>query len=105
MRDERDERERRDGGRGCEMRDVRNEIRDIPDPESRIPDHASRNSGEKYRCQEPFPELTVASCGARMDRPARTLSGSLMPRVLSHAYVWVPILAPDTFSCLVKRAL
>jgi hypothetical protein len=34
-----------------------------------------------------------------MDRPARTLSGSLMPRVLSHAYVWVPIMAPDTFSC------
>ena len=34
-----------------------------------------------------------------MDRPARTLSGSLMHRVLSHAYVWVPIMAPDTFSC------
>jgi hypothetical protein len=34
-----------------------------------------------------------------MDRPARTLSGSLMPRVLSHAYVWVPIMAPDTFFC------
>jgi len=28
-----------------------------------------------------------------MDRPARTLSGSLMHRVLSHAYVWVPIVA------------
>jgi hypothetical protein len=38
-----------------------------------------------------------------MDRPARTLSGSLMHRVLSHAYLaylWVQILAPDTFSCL-----
>jgi len=34
-----------------------------------------------------------------MDRPARTLSGSLMHRVLSHAYVWVPIMAPDTFFC------
>ena len=28
-----------------------------------------------------------------------TLSGSLMHRVLSQAYVWVPIMAPDTFSC------
>ena len=34
-----------------------------------------------------------------MDRPARTLSGSLMHRVLSHAYVWVPIMAPDIFFC------
>ncbi len=34
-----------------------------------------------------------------MDQPARTLSGSLMPRVLSHAYVWVPIMAPDAFFC------
>jgi hypothetical protein len=32
-----------------------------------------------------------------MDRPARTLSGSLMHRVLSHAYVWEPIMAPGTF--------
>jgi hypothetical protein len=28
-----------------------------------------------------------------MDRPARTLSGSLMHHVLSHAYGWVPIMA------------
>jgi len=35
-----------------------------------------------------------------MDRPARTLSGSLMPRVLRHAYAGVPIMAPDTFFCL-----
>jgi len=34
-----------------------------------------------------------------MDRPARTLSGSLMPRVLGHAYGWVPIMAPDTLFC------
>jgi hypothetical protein len=40
---------------------------------------------------------------ARMDRPARTLSGSLMPGVLSHAYAWVPIMAPDTFSCSCPR--
>ena len=40
-----------------------------------------------------------------MDRPARTLSGSLMPRVLSHAYVWVLIMAPDTFSCPQRPSL
>ena len=32
-----------------------------------------------------------------------TLSGSLMHRVLSQAYVWVPIMAPDTFSCPIAR--
>jgi hypothetical protein len=55
--------------------------------------------GKKYKCQEPFPEWTVASCGARMDRPARALSGNLMHHVLSHAYMRVPIMAPDTFYC------
>ena len=34
-----------------------------------------------------------------MDRPARTLSGSLIHRVLSHTYVWVPIMVSDTFFC------
>jgi hypothetical protein len=33
-----------------------------------------------------------------MDRPARTLPGSLMLHVLRHVYVWVPILA-DTLFC------
>jgi hypothetical protein len=31
---------------------------------------------------------------------ANPLSGCLMHRVLSHAYVWVPIVAPDIFSRL-----
>ena len=40
-----------------------------------------------------------------MDRPAQTLSGSLMPRVLSHAYGWVPIMAPDIFFCPQRLSL
>jgi len=39
-----------------------------------------------------------------MDRPARTLSGSLMHRVLSHVYVWAPIMAPDSFFCPTEQS-
>lgn len=35
-----------------------------------------------------------------MGRAARTLTGSLKHRVLSHAYVWLPIMATDIFSYL-----